>query len=371
MRTPLRPRMGKRLEVALLATRLSVLGHDPCGGSEVVLWEDREILRKAGIPVRVYGRAADNGAPVTVLPLRTGRPLITSLEYCGKLLLKERRSLVIGYNEPTLAGLVPSRAIVRFDFATPLPKYWKLPGCLPRFKRALYLFPSESERQLFLGLHPLIPPDSAVVLPNAVDLSLFRPLTNGKPPQRVGFAGQWSPEKGAGTLMDAWEIVTRRLPAAELSMAGGESLWKSVCPPPGAEILGGRAQRMASASLIHIAGETPRRDMPKFWNSVNVAVVPSLQESFGLAALEALACGVPVVASAVGGLREIVVDGECGLLVPPDDPRTLAESLVTILSNEPLRRRLAEGARRRAEMFALERRSEALLTLLNRRAATM
>ena len=56
--------------------------------------------------------------------------------------------------------------------------------------------------------------------------------------------------------------------------------------------------------------------MPQFWNSVDICVVPSLIEPFGLVALEALACGVPVIASAVGGLKEIVVEGKCGLLVP-------------------------------------------------------
>jgi D-inositol-3-phosphate glycosyltransferase len=97
---------------------------------------------------------------------------------------------------------------------------------------------------------------------------------------------------------------------------------------------------------------------------VDIAVVPSLTEAFGLVALEALACGVPVVASAVGGLQESVVDGECGLLVQPNNPKQLAEALIGLLSNAELRCRLAEGTRRRATMWSVERRSQELLGLM-------
>ena len=104
--------------------------------------------------------------------------------------------------------------------------------------------------------------------------------------------------------------------------------------------------------------------MSQFWNSVNVAVVPARHESFGLVALEALACGVPVVATTAGGLKEIVEDGESGLLVPPGDAGALARALQALLTDEPLRQRLAEGARRRAQAFSLERRAHDILRLL-------
>ncbi len=104
--------------------------------------------------------------------------------------------------------------------------------------------------------------------------------------------------------------------------------------------------------------------MPAFWNSVDVAVVPSLYESFGLVALEALACGLPVIAAAAGGLKEIIVDGECGLLVPPGDAAALTRALRLLLTDESLRLRLGVGARLRAREFSLQRRSRELLGLL-------
>jgi D-inositol-3-phosphate glycosyltransferase len=96
--------------------------------------------------------------------------------------------------------------------------------------------------------------------------------------------------------------------------------------------------------------------------------VPSLHEAFGLVALEAMACGIPVVAAAVGGLKEIVQEGESGLLFPPGNASALAQALVTLLTNETLRQRLAQGALRRAEMFSLERRSRALMQLFLERS---
>ena len=99
-----------------------------------------------------------------------------------------------------------------------------------------------------------------------------------------------------------------------------------------------------------------------------MAVVPSLYEPFGLVALEALACGVPVIATAVGGWNEIVVHGDCGLLVPPGDPAALAQALQRLLIDEPLRRRLSAGARLRAREFSMQRRSRELLALVLERA---
>jgi glycosyltransferase involved in cell wall biosynthesis len=135
---------------------------------------------------------------------------------------------------------------------------------------------------------------------------------------------------------------------------GGPSVWKNVSGVMGAEEVAKRVEHLEQRELIRCGGALPRSAMPAFWGAVDVAVVPSLYEPFGLVALEALACGVPVIASAVGGLREIVADGECAL----------ARALRLLLTNEPLRRRLAAGARLRAQQFSLQRRSRELLTLI-------
>ena len=359
----------RKTGVALLASRLCILGDDPCGGSEVVLWEDARILEGAGIPVRVYGCAAHNGAPVNVIRFNSRTAQLNTIEYVRALLRHEPEALILAYNEPAVAGCAPDRAIVRFDWNTPLPRYWNWPLWLPRFQRARYVFPSESERMVFLEQHARIHSRQTAVISNAVDLELFRPDEHLRPrasksPLRVGFAGQWIARKGIQELLEAWHALKCVLPECELHLAGGPALWKNVCPLNGAEEIARRVEQMERRPLVHCAGALPRSAMPGFWGAVDVAVVPSLYEPFGLVALEALACGIPVIASAVGGLKEIVLDGQCGLLVPPGDAPALTRALRLLLTDYSLRLRLGVGARLRAQEFSLQRRSDELLALL-------
>lgn len=361
-----------RPKVAVLAPRICVLGHDPCGGSEVMLWEDARLLEGAGFAIEVYGAAAKPGAPVRIISTRTNIPLVTSLEYCLPFVRREKKTLLVACNEPTIAGLAPDRGVVRFDWETPLPRYWKLPGWLPRFQRARYLFLSESDREEFLRKHDLIPRERTTAIPYFVD-PRFRPNRNPRPagsPLRVGFAGQWVWRKGCGALLEAWQTVRRTCPQAELLFAGSDKLWKTEFAVPTAAEIAQKVREAASQGWLKIAGEFSRSEMPRFWNELDIAVVPSFEEPFGLVALEALACGVPVVASKVGGLKEIVEDNESGLLVPPQNAEMLAQALVALLTNEELRLRLGAGALRRANEFSAERRTSELVQLLQEREET-
>jgi glycosyltransferase involved in cell wall biosynthesis len=316
----------------------------------------------------VYASTAKKGAPVRTIRIRTNARLVTSMEYCGQFMLRERRSLLISCNEPTVAGLAPHRTIVRFDFSTPLPAYWKLPGWLPRFQRARYLFASHSDQQEFLGSHSLIPATSTTVIPYSVDLALFRPSPRGeRSPLRAGFAGQWVHGKGCLTLLEAWKIVRQSFPEAELWFAGSDKLWKGTSPTLGSTEIAEKIREANAEGWAKIVGEYRRTEMADFWNALDIAVVPSYVEAFGLVALEALACGIPVVASYVGGLQEIVVDGDCGFLVPPADATKLAEAIIALLTNEELRSSMGKRARVRAETFSEERRMRDLSNLLSSR----
>jgi glycosyltransferase involved in cell wall biosynthesis len=333
-----------------------------------MLWEDVRLLQDAGMSVKVYGSAAKETALVTTIPLRTNMPLITSLEYCASFVRREKGSLLMACNEPSVAGFSPDNTVVRFEWETPLPRYWKLPGWLPRFQRARYLFVSESDREEFLRNHSLIPKESTNVIPNCVDSRLFKPASRpAGSALRVGFAGQWLPRKGIAALLDAWPKVKAQVPSAQFDLAGGSAMWKTAEPVPGADECAALVKRMEDAGLVRTVGALPRARMREFWCSLDIAVVPSLYEPFGLVALEAMACGVPVVASAVGGLKEIVEEGVSGLLVPPGDSLALSKALVSLLSNDHLRLRLAEGALRRAGSFSQARRSAELVSLLGTR----
>lgn len=362
------PQELEKVGVAILAPRNCVLGHDPCGGSEVVLWRDANLIAEAGVPVRVYARAAREGAGVRRIPTRTNSALITSIEYCGKFLWKEPNAIAISQNEPTIAGLAPDRAIVRFEWDTPLPRYWKVPGWLSRFQRAFYLFPSRAERRLFAEAHPKIPEESQFVMPYGIDLSLFKPFTQQpRPKLRVGFAGQWVPRKGIDTLLNAWPKVREAMPAAELHMLDGGSLWKVDFTIPGAAEAIAKVREAESQGALHIQPALPHSRMPEFWNSISVAVVPSLYEPLAGVVMEAMACGVPVIASDVGGFPDMIENEKSGLLFPTGNADALANSIIRLLTDESMRERMSADARRRAETFSLERRRRDLLSLLRLR----
>jgi D-inositol-3-phosphate glycosyltransferase len=102
-------------------------------------------------------------------------------------------------------------------------------------------------------------------------------------------------------------------------------------------------------------GKRAQETLPDYYASADVVVMPSRYESFGMAALEAMACGTPVVASDVGGLSFIVRDGETGFLVPEGDPRAMADCLGRLLREPDLRARLGKRGAEVAREYAWSR----------------
>jgi glycosyltransferase involved in cell wall biosynthesis len=148
--------------------------------------------------------------------------------------------------------------------------------------------------------------------------------------------------KGIGNVIEA----VAQLPDVELVIAGG---------PPRARLdrdreairLDQLARDLGVRDRVDLRGRVERRDTPALVRSADVVVCAPWYEPFGLVALEAMSCGVPVVASAVGGLLDTVVDGVTGIHVPPRNSEGIAVAVRTLLDDRALRMRLgAAGARR-------------------------
>jgi glycosyltransferase involved in cell wall biosynthesis len=125
--------------------------------------------------------------------------------------------------------------------------------------------------------------------------------------------------------------------------------------------------RLGLADRVVFLGERPRKEVFEEVVRCDMLVMPSRHESesFGLATLEAMACGKPVIASAVGGLVELVAHDETGLLVPRDDPPALAQAIRRLVQDPMLRARLGQAGRRRAQQFTVERMGESYEKLFN------
>jgi glycosyltransferase involved in cell wall biosynthesis len=154
--------------------------------------------------------------------------------------------------------------------------------------------------------------------------------------------GRLVPRKGFETMIDAM----RQLPDAELVIVGGPDK-SELDTDPEATRLQHLAGQMGVADRVHLYGSVARDEMPMLLRSADVVAATPWYEPFGIVPLEAMACGVPVIATAVGGMLDTVVDDVTGKLVPPRNPGALAQATCTILSQPKVRQRLGESGRKR------------------------
>jgi D-inositol-3-phosphate glycosyltransferase len=216
-------------------------------------------------------------------------------------------------------------------------------------------------------------PGHLAVIPCGVDLSLFTPAT---PASRLAARralaidddrptllsiGRLDPIKGLDLLLESLSLMATN---TQLIIVGGNP-----DGDPELERLRQRAVELGIAARVRFPGAVPQQQLRRYYHAADAVVVSSRYESFGLVALEALASGTPVVASAVGGLTSIVQDAKNGLLVRWRDPRAFAERLDAILSDDELRERLAANARASVERFGWQHIGDDVRALYQRLTA--
>ncbi|MCV7444362.1 glycosyltransferase [Mycobacterium paraense] len=184
------------------------------------------------------------------------------------------------------------------------------------------------------------------VVPCGVDIDAFSP--DGPAAARgvrgrIVSVGRLVPRKGFETLIRALP----RIPGAELVIVGGPAR-EDLARDREAQQLRRLADRLAVADRVRLLGGITRDEMPAVLRSADLVACTPWYEPFGIVPLEAMACGVPVVAAAVGGIRDTVVDDMTGRLVPPRDPDALAEAITPLLRDGDRRRALGRAGRERA-----------------------
>jgi glycosyltransferase involved in cell wall biosynthesis len=153
------------------------------------------------------------------------------------------------------------------------------------------------------------------------------------------FAGRLGPQKALGVALEALVGV----PGVTLAVAGDG---------PELAALERRAHELGLAERVSFRGSVPREQVLRLFRAADASVLPSAWENFPHTVVEALAVGCPVIATAVGGVPEVVTDGENGLLVPPRDADALAGAIRRFFADEPLRVRLSENAARSVEAYS-------------------
>jgi D-inositol-3-phosphate glycosyltransferase len=387
--------------VALLSVHtcpLAALGGKETGGMNVYVREVGRALGRLGVPVDVFTRSQDRSVPevvplgdnARVIHVRAGPvgPLARAavqahvpefVEGVERFRRGEGATYALLHSHYWLSGLAALE--LRRRWGAPVVHMFHTLGAIknavargsddvePADRLAAEqriavsadrLVASNLVERADLAWHCGADPARVRVIPCGVDLDLFCPGDGQAARARVGlgpgrvllFVGRLTPIKGLEVLLSALARVRARRPADEplrLVVVGGdkEEPWAGE---------GGRFRRMARdlglQDCVEFRGPQPQGVLPDYYRAADVCLMPSRYESFGMVALEAMACGVPVVASRVGGLAALVQDGVTGVLVPEGAPEPVAVAVTALLGGEARRRTLGAQAAEWARRFA-------------------
>ena len=230
---------------------------------------------------------------------------------------------------------------------------------------------TDDEAQQLIGLYDAEPLRVRTINPG-VDLAVFKPGSRQAARQRLGlpadavllvFAGRMQPLKAPHLVLHAAAQMLQDDPglAARLRVAfvGGPSGTGRADPDGLAEL----AAALGISGVVRLEPPCPQPELAEWYRAATVVMVPSCSESFGLVAVEAQACGTPVVAASVGGLRTAVADGVSGVLVDSRDPARYARVIAGLIAQPATLARLARGARGHASRFGWSVTVDRLLNL--------
>jgi len=178
-------------------------------------------------------------------------------------------------------------------------------------------------------------------IPFGVDTNLFTPSKEKSPGGKIciGIVKALEEKYGIEYLIRAFKIISERGYESNLIIVGEGSLRKNL------EEL---AESLSLANSVRFTGKVDNTAVIEFLHMIDIFIVPSISssETFGVAALEASSCGIPVIASNIGGLPEVIVDGETGYLVPPQNEAAIAERIIKLIKNPRLRQQLGNAGRK-------------------------
>ncbi len=205
-----------------------------------------------------------------------------------------------------------------------------------------------------------------VIIPPGVDLGHFYPIPSDEAKLYVGlkpedrmvlFVGRIEPLKGVDTLIHAMCCLTLkdRSRPVHLAIIGGDPSASREKMTAEMKRLQALCDELALGQTVVFLGKRDQDKLPYYYSAAEVLVMPSHYESFGMVALEAMACGTPVIASEVGGLAYLVRDGETGFTIPAEEPDKLCEKISWLLNDQELHAQMSAQAAEYARDYAWEK----------------
>jgi glycosyltransferase involved in cell wall biosynthesis len=229
----------------------------------------------------------------------------------------------------------------------------------------LVIADSESTRRDIVSAYGL-PEDRLRVVPAGYDKRVFHPGRTAETAHDPGrlpyilFVGNLLPHKNILRLLDAFSLVARRAPCRLIIRGEGH--------PTFIREISARIATLSSGRLVEVRSYALPEQLGELYRGARLLVLPSLSEGFGLTALEAMACGVPVIASNTSSVPEVV--GDAGILVDPTDTVALGDAMYKVLTSEALRRELSARGLERARRFSWRRTALDVLAVLEEAAGT-
>jgi len=394
------------MRIAMLSVHtcpLATLGGKDTGGMNVYVRDLTRELGRQGIAVDVFTRSQDEHQPhvkhdlghgnrVVHIPAGPERPLPKTdiYRYLPEFVGGVREFAAL---EGLRYDLIHSHYWLSGVVAHELRKFWRVPfvhmaHTLGVMKNRIALRPEERESDLRLEmeeeivrwadrtiaateaekaqLQMLMQADTrrVEIIPPGVDLEAFHPIPMAEAKARIGvppgdtmllFVGRIEPLKGLETLLRAMKLLRdrdRMPPNLCLSIIGGDPSDNGRRENAEMERLRTLRMELGIGDVVAFLGKQDQDSLGDYYAAAQTVIMPSHYESFGLVALEAMACGVPVIASEVGGLAFLVRDGETGFHVPDRDPEALCDKLQLLIGNPELRSKLGARAAEYARGYA-------------------
>jgi D-inositol-3-phosphate glycosyltransferase len=236
----------------------------------------------------------------------------------------------------------------------------------------LLIASTADEANELVSLYHANPARVSVVEPG-VDLTMFQPIDRAEARRNIGygperlllFVGRLERLKGVDVAIRALALLQGQQPDARLLVLGDDA--RNGALSDGDESEMARLKAVASSlgvrDRVDFLGSVAHHELPYFYSAADVCIMPSYSESFGLVALEAQACGLPVVGAAASGLRSVVRDGASGYLLDTHDPEIYAERIGRLLAEPQLAEQMGRHGRQLAHRFSWTRTADRLQDL--------